>query len=125
MSQSSTKKRKPNPFEEASTPSKKQHKQPTPARNESPSSADRSTFVSDEVPFTLECPPRTVAKKGKKKGLKDDFFGPVQEDGGFPKLKISYVIRPGKPWTDLKTYRNFSSESRPVYTRLASKANTE
>jgi hypothetical protein len=124
MSQSSTKKRKPNPFDEAPTSSKKQRKQPTPARDESPSSADRSTLVADEVPFTLECPPRTVAKKGKKKARNDDIFGPEQEDGGFPKLKITYVIRPGKPWTDLKTYRNFSSKSRLVYTRLGSKANT-
>jgi hypothetical protein len=110
MSPPSTKKRKPNPFEESRTPSKKQRKQPKAAKDES-FSPNPSTIVPDEIPFTLECPVRSVAKKAKKQSTKDDVFGPKEEDGGFPTLKIKYAIRPGKAWTDLKTYRNFSSKS--------------
>lgn len=113
MSQASSKKRKPNAFEGNHTPSKKQRKQLTPAKNKL-LSPDPSTLVSDEVPFKVECPARKVPNKGKKQAGKDDVFGPALEDGGFPNLTISYAIRPGKAWAELKIFRNFSSEFRSV-----------
>jgi BAH domain len=44
--------------------------------------------------------------------VKGDVFGPEEEDGGFPSLKINYTIQPGKAWAELKTFRNFSSKLR-------------
>jgi hypothetical protein len=109
MSQPSTKKRKPNPLQDSHAPSKKQLKQSKAGQDESFAS-DSSTLPPDDMPFTLECPVRQVAKKGKKKPVQDDVFGPKQEDGGFANLKIDYTIRPGKAWADMKIYRNFSSK---------------
>ena len=117
MSHPSTKKRKQNPLEESDTPSKKQRKQQKAAKDEPPS--------SDEIPFILNCPVRYVAKKGKKQTVKDDVFGPKQEDGGFANLKISYAIRPGKAWADLRTYRNFSGELNQCPATLAFRAHTD
>jgi hypothetical protein len=111
MSQSSTRKRKPNPFGESHSPAKKKRNQPTAAKDE-PLPSNASALVSDEVPFVLECPVRKTAKKGRKQEMRGDVFGPEEEDGGFSTLKINYTIRPGKIWTDLKTYRNFSSKQR-------------
>lgn len=109
MSQPSTKKRKPNPFEASKTPPKKQ-REPAKAAKDDSFSPYPSTPVPDEIPFTLECPVRNVPKKRKNETVKDDVFGPKHEDGGFTNLKINYAIRPGKAWTEMKTYRNFSSK---------------
>ncbi len=114
MSQASTKKRKPDLFGEIHTPSEKQHNQATTAEDAEPSS-DPSTLVSDEVPFTLECPARKIAKKRRRNG---DVIGPKQEDGGFPTLKINYAIRPGKAWTDLKTHPSLFSKLRSIRSRV-------
>jgi hypothetical protein len=111
MSQPSTKKRKPNPLQDSHPASKKQRKQSKAAKDESFSS-DSSTLPPDEIPFTLECPVSKVVKKGNKKTVPDDVFGPKQEDGGFANLKINYTIRPGKAWAEMRTYRNFSSKSQ-------------
>ncbi len=108
MSQPSNKKRKSNPTDDSQIPSKKQRKQPDAAKDESFTS-DPSTLVADEIPFTLESPVRNLSRKSKKRTVRDDVFGPQTEDGGFPNIKINYTIRPGKAWTDMKTYRNFSS----------------
>lgn len=108
MSQLPAKKRKPKSSEELhrQTPSKKQRKESVEAQDESHAS-DPATLVADEDIFTLECPARKARKNGKKNAGLDDVFGPMQEDGGFPELKIDYSIRPGKDWTDLKTFRFF------------------
>jgi hypothetical protein len=109
MAQSSTKKRKPNPFEDHSPPAKKQCGSPLEGK-EASSYSDSSTLIPDDIPFKLECPVRKPTKNKKQRG-KDDAYGPQEEDGGYTNLKISYTIRPGKTWTDLKTYKNFSSKS--------------
>lgn len=108
-SEPSTRKRKQNTLDESDTPSKKQCNQPAAPDDTSPRAAPASS-LSDAVPFSLECPVRKVVKKGKQQAIKGDVFGPKEEDGGFPNLKISYAIRPGNSWTDLRTYRNFSSK---------------
>ena len=123
MSQPSNRKRKSNPFRDSHTPSKKQRKQPDAAKDESFTS-DPSTLVAEEIPFTLECPVRNLSKRSKKQTVRDDVFGPQTEDGGFPNLKINYTIRPGKAWTDMKTYRNFSSTFKSMRIRTG-KANTD
>jgi hypothetical protein len=108
MSQPSTKKRKANLLEGSHTPSKKQRNQSSSANNEALNSGP-STLVSDEVPFTLECPARKTTT-AKKQVVKDDVFGPEQEDGGFPNLLVNYTIRPGQKWADLRKFSNFSSK---------------
>lgn len=68
------------------------------------------------VPFSIECPARAAPKNKKEKkrnrinNTADDAFGPENEDGGYQNLKISYRIRPGEKWRELKPFRNFSSE---------------
>ena len=111
MSPPSTKKRKANSFHESHAPSKKQRNQSSSAKSQ-PLTSDSSTIVSDEVPFTLECPALNTTKARKKQAAKDDLFVPEQEDGGFPNLRVNYTISPGKAWTDLKKFSNFSSKLR-------------
>ncbi|KKY14608.1 putative bah domain-containing protein [Phaeomoniella chlamydospora] len=57
------------------------------------------------VPFKVTCP--ALQPKKKSKSGKQDIYGPEESDGGFPKLKISYTIKPGTKWAELKPYRNF------------------
>lgn len=114
-SEPSTRKRKQNTLDESDTPSKKQCNQPAAPDDTSPRAAPASS-LSDAVPFSLECPVRKVVKKGKQQAIKGDVFGPKEEDGGFPNLKISYAIRPGNSWTDLRTYRNFSIQEQKFTT---------
>lgn len=121
MSPPSTKKRKLDPSEDSHIPSKKLRNGSTSANHE-PTSSHPPAATSDEIPFTLECPARRAAKakkkkKKKKQALKDDIFGPEQEDGGFPKIKTNYAIRPGGAWTDLKRFSNFSSKFSGVRSR--------
>ena len=113
MSPPSTKKRKLDPTEDSHTPSKKLRNGSTSAYHE-PIPSHPLPPVSDDIPFTLECPARKVAKTKKKQAVKDDIFGPEKEDGGFPEIQINYAIRPGGAWTDLKRFSNFSSKLRYV-----------
>lgn len=109
MSPPSTRKRKANSFEESHTRLKKQRNKTGNAENK-PSTSDSSAIVPDEIPFILECPARNITKANKKHAEKDDSFGPEQEDGGYPRLRVTYTIRPGKAWADLKKFSNFSSK---------------
>ena len=61
------------------------------------------------VPFVVRCPakPRSRSKvKGKPRSDRN-ILGAEIEDGGFQNLAISFSIRPGNKWKNMKSFRNF------------------
>src|SRR5436305_2136178 len=112
-----TKKRKASALEDG-TPVKNGHKSPNSGHGtkneETKNMADKVDDAAD-TPFTVECPAHPNRRKSK---TVDDVFGPEHEDAGFENLDITYAVRPGSAWNNLKPYRNFIGK-HPLQTCLS------
>ena len=107
MAAPSPKKRKASALDDDTKPIKNGHRSSTDShkiRKEQSEDIFDDVSETKEIPFIIECPARSNKRKSKGK---DDVFGPQIEDGGFKPLAVSYAIRPGSAWSNMKTYRNF------------------
>jgi hypothetical protein len=117
------KKRKASALEDG-TPVKNGHKSPNSSHG---TKSEETKKIPDKVddaadtPFRVECPAHPNKRKSK---TADDVFGPEHEDAGFENLDITYAVRPGSAWSNLKPYRNFIGK-HPFYKRVLASIQTQ